>query len=107
MTWSTSMNEIKRRRLGAEAWRALLARHAESGLTVKAFCERESVKPASFYQWRAKLSNASGETPSMPSVDEPMTTAGFVDLGTLSARASRFELRLDLGGGVLLHLARG
>lgn len=103
MTWSTSMNEIKRRRLGADAWRALLARQAESGLTVKAFCERESVKPASFYQWRAKL----GEASSAPPAVEAMTTAGFVDLGTLSARASRFELRLDLGGGVLLHLARG
>jgi hypothetical protein len=34
-------------------------------------------------------------------------TTGFVDLGTLSASGSRFELRLDLGGGVLLHLVRG
>ena len=36
---------------------------------------------------------------------------GFVDLGMLRAAATsqpeRFELRLDLGGGVILHLVRG
>jgi transposase-like protein len=99
------MNEIKRRRLSEDAWRSLLARHAESGLSVKAFCDREAIGAASFYQWRSKLSG-SGETLSAGPADKPMTNAGFVDLGTLSATASRFELRLDLGGGVLLHLAR-
>jgi hypothetical protein len=38
-------------------------------------------------------------------------TSEFVDLGTLSAPtaapAERFELRLDLGGGLVLHLVRG
>jgi hypothetical protein len=38
-------------------------------------------------------------------------TGEFVDLGTLNApapsQAARFELRLDLGGGVILHLVRG
>jgi putative transposase len=45
------------------------------------------------------------ELTSRQPADGAMKTAGFVDLGTLSA--SRLELRLDLGGGVLLHLARG
>ena len=35
----------------------------------------------------------------------------FVDLGTLSAPSAapceRLELRLDLGGGMILHLVRG
>ncbi|HET9394495.1 MAG TPA: transposase [Nitrospiraceae bacterium] len=101
------MEEIKRRRLGADAWRALLARHAESGLSVKEFCEHQTISPASFYQWRSKLGITASEAPSAPAADESLTTAGFVDLGTLSARASRLELRLDLGGGVVLHLARG
>jgi len=33
-------------------------------------------------------------------------TAGFIDLGALRGGNSRLELRLDLGGGVLLHLVR-
>ena len=101
------MEPTRRRRLSADAWRAVLARFAESGLPVQAFCQREGIGIASFYQWRAKLSDSGNELKSRQPADGAMRTAGFVDLGTLSASASRFELRLDLGGGVLLHLARG
>jgi len=97
----------RRRRLGADAWRAILGRLAESGLTAAEFCEREGISPASLYQWRSKLGGSAHEPNSPEPPREPVTPAGFVDLGTLSTRASRFELRLDLGGGVLLHLARG
>jgi hypothetical protein len=34
------------------------------------------------------------------------TAAGFIDLGALRGGSARLELRLDLGGGVLLHLVR-
>jgi hypothetical protein len=33
-------------------------------------------------------------------------SSGFVDLGALSTSTGKFEVRLDLGGGVLLHLVR-
>ncbi len=101
------MEQSRRRRQSADAWRATLERHMESGLSVAAFCEREGINPASFYQWRSKLGETSKRTKSPPAASEPLTTAGFVDLGTLPASASRFELRLDLGEGVVLHLARG
>jgi hypothetical protein len=42
--------------------------------------------------------------------DGAVASAAFVDLGALKAAHSpteRFELRLDLGGGLLLHLVRG
>jgi len=33
---------------------------------------------------------------------------GFIDLGALGAPAAqRWEVRLDLGGGIILHLVRG
>jgi hypothetical protein len=35
------------------------------------------------------------------------TVGGFVDLGTLGSSSARLELRLDLGGGVILQIARG
>jgi chemotaxis methyl-accepting protein methylase len=97
------MERTKRRRLTADAWRAVLARFAESGLTVQAFCQREVINVTSFYRWRSMLSGAQDE------LSSPVAkrTTGFVDLGTLSASGSRFELRLDLGDGVLLHLVRG
>jgi hypothetical protein len=36
----------------------------------------------------------------------PGTAGGFVELGALAAKESRFEVRVDLGAGVLLHLVR-
>jgi putative transposase len=105
------MEPTKRRRRSADTWRAMLGRFAESGLTVAAFCEREGIHPASLYQWRSKLGGVTkqAKSPAPPAAarEALRTTAGFVDLGTLAARGSRFELRLDLGGGVTLHLARG
>jgi len=35
-----------------------------------------------------------------------MSSGEFIDLGALGSGRSRFEVRLELGGGVLLHLVR-
>jgi len=37
----------------------------------------------------------------------PAASSGFVDLGPLKDSGSKLEMRLDLGGGVLLHVVRG
>ena len=107
------MQAIKRRRrLGAEAWRGLLARFVVSGLTVTAFCEREAVSAASFYRWRMQLGGQPLATArsALPTAVVSRAQTAFVDLGALtqaSASSSCFELRLDLGGGLLLSLVRG
>ena len=84
-------------------WRALLSRFSGSGLTVAAFCERESVSTASFHRWRERIQGDGGAV-----VVSPIAPA-FLDLGCLEASASRaapIDLRLDLGGGLSLHLVR-
>ncbi len=103
------MERIKRRRLSAGSWRGMLTRFASSGLTVQAFCEREAVSTASFYRWRSRLqATFAGEGRPGEAAVESSPTPEFVDLGTLRpTTSSRCELRLDLGGGVLLHLVRG
>ncbi len=89
-----------RRRRDAQAWQGVLARFAQSGMTAQAFCQREQISPASLYRWRALLgSPARSDSPRV------VSTADFVDLGTLAPPAG-VELRLDLGGGVLLQLTR-
>jgi hypothetical protein len=100
------MQQIKRRRRGAEGWREVVGRFAQSGLKAQTFCDREGVSTASLYRWRSILSVA--EEPARParSVRVAKPSSGFVDLGALSTDGSRFEVRLDLGGGVLLHLVR-
>lgn len=112
-------------RRSAQAWQALLDEQAESGVTVTAFCHQACISPASFYRWQGRLrkglQNAGGNSAGTLSPAIPAVTAqpipDFVDLGALEdlpspARreadaAHRLELRLDLGGGLILHLVRG
>ena len=100
------MEKIIQRRRSAKAWRRMLARFEASGLTAVAFCEREGISSKSFYRWRLRLG----------SVDQSLvanaagarnTAGGFIDLGALAPASSRMEVRLDLGGGMQLHLLRG
>ena len=104
------MEKIGRERRSESAWREIVARQAESGLSVQAFCEREGIKGASLYGWRSRLQRetqdrgAAARAPKKARLEKP--TGEFIDLGALSASRSRFEVRLDLGGGVLLHLVR-
>jgi putative transposase len=88
-----------------EQVRSLLSRHSDSGLSVEAFCEREAVSTASFYRWRRLLQRQEGAERSVAVRSEP----AFIDLGALRggpAPAAPVELRLDLGGGLTLHLVR-
>jgi hypothetical protein len=109
------MQQITRVRQGANGWREVLERFAQSELTVRAFCQREGISPASFYRRRSLL-KGSQQKPSPKAARVANPAAGFVDLGALSPGGARpasgiaqhrFEVRLDLGGGVLLHLVRG
>lgn len=88
----------KRRRLSAMAWREMVARFSSSGLSAEAFSERERVSLASLKRWQGELPQ--GEAARVGG-------GGFVDLGSLRASSSRFEVRLELGEGVLLTLSRG
>ena len=107
------MEGIKRRRLGERAWREVLARHAGGGESVSAFCRREGLSPNSFRRWRERL--APGALGAAPRKAVPVSSApaahGFVDLGALGGATepacSRLEMRLELGGGITLHLVRG
>jgi hypothetical protein len=102
------MQTTKRR--SAETWRAMVARFAQSGLTEEVFCQGEGVSPKLFHRWRMKRVRATPRA----AVDKPargapspVPTSGFVDLGSLKDNGSKLEMRLDLGGGVLLHVVRG
>ena len=102
------MQRTKRR--SAEAWRAMVARFAQSGSTEDAFCEGEGVSPKLFHRWRTKRGSTAPRAvlnKPAPVAPSSASTAGFVDLGSLKDAGSRLEMRLDLGGGVQLHVVRG
>jgi hypothetical protein len=99
-----SMKGTGRRRSRSE-WRSLLAKFGGSGLSVETFCRREAISAASFYRWRSQL----GEAVDRGEVVGHGRAPGFVDLGALSSASSprrRLDLKLDLGDGLVLHLAR-
>jgi putative transposase len=99
----------KRRRLSGDEWRGVLQRFVAGGGTVHAFCQREGLSAESFRRWRARLSPAEETVSVQPAMED--TTTKFVDLGELAATPAlatgRLELKLDLGGGVTLHIVRG
>ena len=97
-------------RRSEKVWRELLARQACGGLSVQAFCRREGLNVNSFYGWRLKLraSIAGREDAATMSGSKAREGSGdFIDLGSLSGGSSRYEIRLDLGGGVVLQVVRG
>lgn len=99
------MTEAKARK--QTQWRQRLERFAQCGLPVKEFCQTESISLASFYRWQKELGMNDGAS-SAP--------AGFIDAGALRAGrrqpddehtgAAALEIRLELGHGLVLHIAR-
>ncbi len=87
-------------------WQSLLAKFGGSGIGVEAFCRREAISSASFYRWRSRLSHGGDGG----AIEGGKTASAFVDLGTLncqSAPRAQFDLRVDLGDGLVLQLVRG
>lgn len=89
-------------RLSSEQWQELFERQKMSGLSVSAFCAREGVGQASFYLWRSKLAGSS----TRDAVVGVERVGSFVDLGSLGSVSGPWSIRLELGGGVVLHLSR-
>ncbi|MBP7657727.1 MAG: hypothetical protein KA742_14410 [Pseudoxanthomonas sp.] len=107
------MEAVKRRRLGEKGWREVLRRFDAEGATVGEFCRREGLSQSSLHRWRARLGAvASGNADERKKSREPrkVATSAFVELGALGASTVSvgpgLELKLDLGGGLTLHLVR-
>jgi transposase-like protein len=53
------MEKVSREQRSKSAWRKIVERHGQRGLTVPEFCEREGIKAASLYGWRSRLREGS------------------------------------------------
>jgi transposase-like protein len=105
------MDQIIRERRSESAWREIVARQEQSGLTVTQFCEREGLKAASLYGWRVRLRQEAPGAKTTPTKSSRAAQAmkapeEFIDLGAIGTGRGRFEVRLDLGVGVLRQLVR-
>jgi putative transposase len=99
-------------------WRALVSAFESSGLSMPAFCRREGVAESSLYAWRARLRGAKrplkavmprpkGEFVALGVLDPERSQALAAPSASGSRAAAALEIKLDLGGGVVLHLRRG
>ena len=108
-----------RRRLDEQSWRGVLERFDGAAMTVQEFCLREGLTRSSFMRWRARLRSSSKRVPAPAGVKSVAKSAAqapkpsFLDLGLLGAVAcvpaaqhTGLDLRIELGGGISLHLVR-
>jgi hypothetical protein len=83
-------------------WREVLKRQADSGLSIRKFCEAEGIAEPSFYAWRKKLRERRGDgaAPTAPrssrAIDESPKGSLFVPLKLLDA-APMLEIVHPLG----------
>jgi len=101
------MTESGRQRRSARAWGEIVKQQKASGLSVQAFCRREGISAWTLYGWRSRL-RAGRPRQTESQAGPAREAASFIDLGALRAPgAQRWEIRLDLGDGIVLHLVRG
>ena len=101
------MEKVKQRRFRAGGWRKILARFEVSGLTAQAFCAKERISTRSLRRWQLRLGADLSEALPVKAARPASKPGGFIDLGDLRSDVSRFEVRLELGDGVILSIARG
>ena len=98
-----------RRHLSAQVWQEVFARFDASGESVTGFCKREGLHTSSFNRWRQRLWGQSAVQAKTPGKAlRPAPAASFIEMGSMAAdpASARLEVRLDLGGGVVLQLVR-
>ena len=101
------MAKIKRVTRSEATWRELFSRQAASGVTVAEFCRGEGINAGLFRRWRSLLARSRQRRGGPGKAKAVPAAAPFIDLGGLGSGGSRFEVRLELGAGVVLSVARG
>jgi hypothetical protein len=102
------MAQEKRIRRGEAGWRQHFCRQSSSGLSVTEFCKREGINAALFRRWRLVLKDCDDDRRVISQTERVAEgPAPFIDLGDLRSAGPRFEVRLELGAGVILSIARG
>jgi hypothetical protein len=88
-TGGDTMSREERR----DYWRALIEKHAKSGLSAAAFCKGQELNPQRFYSWRKRFNR------------DPQNT-GFIRLVPTS-KTSDSGVRILLDHGICVEVDRG
>ncbi|MDQ2948457.1 MAG: hypothetical protein M3Y27_21390 [Acidobacteriota bacterium] len=99
------MEPIKRIKRSESMWREIFARQVASGMSLLQFCRSEGINAGVLRRWRFKLNDA-GQAGKVKARRKTQVLAPFIDIGAVDAARSRFEVRLELGSGMILSIAR-
>lgn len=82
-------------------WRQILARQGTSGLSIRAFCQRERLPESAFYAWRRTIQQRDAARKAQPSPTPP----AFVPLMVRTdAATGDGTVIMELRGGRVLRL---
>ena len=98
-----------RKHRGESEWRRLVAEQERSGLSQRAFCDREGLCVQSLGNWRRRLGAVAGTSPDAVAVrGDRQTAPAFVEIGSALSRPldCGVRVRLELGAGIVLELSR-
>ena len=98
-----------RKHRGESEWRRLVAEQERSGLSQRAFCEREGLCVQSLTNWRRRLGVMAAPASNAVAVcGDGKTASAFVEIGSALSRPldSGVRVRLELGAGIVLELWR-
>jgi len=89
------------------AWRGRLARHAESGQTVRAWCRRHHVTEAAFHWWRRELARRDAEQLPSARRDAEAQSSSFVPVHVTDdpARDGDPQIVIELTDGRRVRVA--
>lgn len=92
------MSQPQSRKRSAEQWQQLIEAQAASDQSQAAFCAERGLSKSTFQLWKRRLRASS---PAEPALFTPLAdTAPPSDPGT------HWDVELDLGNGICLHLRR-
>ena len=98
------MRASKRDRKKELFWRRVTGRQPSSGMSVRAWCRKHSVRESSFYWWRRQLARREAHAPVLVPVRvraDRSASDGF-DRSAVSGALSRIEIVLPAGRCVRL-----
>lgn len=95
------------------AWRAVVERQRQSGLSIRAFCRRDSLSEPSFYAWRRELwrrdrersAHQPRETKARPR--ETAVSSAFLPVTVTAAGSVERVLEVSCGDGLRLSVWPG
>lgn len=91
--WMSNAGPVRRR----EDWQQLISEQKQSGLTVKAFCEKHGIGEALFYSWRKRVA----------AEDQPARFALVAANSVATSAPALQPLQLVLAGGERLEIPSG